>query len=65
VGPRGLVGVPPPGGAPPAGGGGRPPPRPGGGGGGGGSPLCIGKQEVGTYIYSRSCTVHGALGRLL
>jgi hypothetical protein len=29
-------------------------------GGGGGPPLCIYKQEVGTYIYSRLYTVHGA-----
>jgi hypothetical protein len=40
--------------------GGRSSPR-----GGGGTPLCIGKQEVGTYIYSHPYTVHGALGRLL
>jgi hypothetical protein len=31
-------------------------------GGEGDPPLCIGKQEVGTYIYSRTYTVHGALG---
>jgi hypothetical protein len=28
---------------------------------GGGDPLCIGKQEVGTYIYSCPYTVHEAL----
>jgi hypothetical protein len=32
---------------------------------GGGPHLCIGKQEVGTYIYSRTYTAHGALGALL
>jgi hypothetical protein len=32
--------------------------------GGGGPPLYIGKQEVGTYIYSHTYTAHGALGRL-
>ncbi len=35
------------------------------GGGGWGPPLCIGKQEVGAYIYSRTYTAHGALGVLL
>ncbi len=34
-------------------------------GGGWGPPLCIGIQEVGTYIYSRAYTAHGALGRLI
>jgi hypothetical protein len=34
-------------------------------GGGWGPPLSIGIQEVGTYIYSRTYTAHGALGRLL
>ncbi len=34
-------------------------------GGGWGPPLCIGIQEVGTYIYSRTYTAHGALGVLL
>jgi hypothetical protein len=34
-------------------------------GGGWGPPLCIGIQKVGTYIYSRTYTTHGALGRLL
>jgi hypothetical protein len=33
--------------------------------GGGGTPLCIGKREVGTYIYSRTYTVHGTLGDFL
>jgi hypothetical protein len=33
--------------------------------GGGGTPLCIGNQEVGTYIYSHTYTMHGALGTLL
>ncbi len=32
---------------------------------GGGNPLCIGKQEVGTYIYSLLYTHTGILGRLL
>ncbi len=32
---------------------------------GGGIPLCIGKKEVGTYIYSRPYSVQGALGGLL
>jgi hypothetical protein len=31
---------------------------------GGGPPLCIGKQEVGTYIYSLLYTYTGLLGRL-
>jgi hypothetical protein len=31
----------------------------------GGTPLCIGKQEVGTYIYSLLYTHTGLLGRLL
>ncbi len=31
-------------------------------GGGWGPPLCIGKREVGTYIYSRTYTAHGTLG---
>jgi hypothetical protein len=35
------------------------------GGGGRGPPLCIGIQEVGTYIYSCTYTAQGALGRLL
>ncbi len=30
------------------------------GGGGGWTPLCIGKQEAGTYIYNSPYTVHGA-----
>ncbi len=30
----------------------------------GGPPLCIGKQEVGTYIYSLLYTYTGLLGRL-
>ncbi len=30
--------------------------------GGWGPPLCIGKLEVGTYIYSRTYTAHGTLG---
>ncbi len=34
-------------------------------GGGRGPPLCIGKQEVGTYIYSLLYTYTGLLGRLL
>ncbi len=29
---------------------------------GGGPPLCIGKQEVGTYIYSCTYIAYGALG---
>jgi hypothetical protein len=33
--------------------------------GGGGPPLCIGQQEVGTYIYSLLYTDTGLLGRLL
>jgi hypothetical protein len=36
-----------------------------GGGGGWGPPLCIGKREVGTYIYSRTNTTHGPLGDFL
>ncbi len=34
-------------------------------GGEGDPPLCIGKQEVGTYIYSLLYTHTGFLGRLL
>jgi hypothetical protein len=34
-------------------------------GGGWGLPLCIGKQAVGTYIYSLLYTHTGLLGRLL
>jgi hypothetical protein len=34
------------------------------GGGGWGPPLCIGKQEVGAYIYSLLYTYTGLLGRL-
>jgi hypothetical protein len=35
------------------------------GGGGWGPPLCIGKQEVGAYIYRLLYTYTGLLGRLL
>ncbi len=35
------------------------------GGGEGDPPMCIGKQEVGTYIYSLLYTHTGLLGRLL
>ncbi len=40
-----------------------PPPLPRGGGDGD-PPLCIGKQEVGAYIYSLLYTETGLLGRL-
>ncbi len=40
------------------------PPLLAGGGGGWGPPLSIGKQEVGTYIYSLLYTHTGLLGRL-